>query len=53
MTTATFATPVTAADRVLAVEDLIITKTDLQGRLTYCNDTFLRFSALTERVSTS
>jgi len=48
MTTATFATPVTAADRVLADEDLIITKTDLQGRLTYCNDTFLRFSALTE-----
>lgn len=35
-------------DRVLADDDLIVTKTDLQGRLTYCNDTFLQFSAVTE-----
>ena len=49
MTTATLATTrTTVPDRVLAEEDLIITKTDLQGRLTYCNETFLRFSALTE-----
>lgn len=34
--------------RILGEDDLIVTKTDLKGRLTYCNDTFLQFSALEE-----
>lgn len=48
MTTTSVLPRTGAGERVLALDDLIITKTDLQGRLTYCNDTFLRFSALTE-----
>ena len=38
----------TGAERHLQEEELIVTKTDTQGRLTYANDVFLRFSALTE-----
>ena len=37
-----------AGERVLADHDLIVTKTDLRGHLTYVNDTFLRISAITE-----
>lgn len=35
-------------ERRLGTEDLIVTKTDLKGRLTYCNTTFLDISAITE-----
>jgi PAS domain S-box-containing protein len=38
----------TGVERHLQEEELIVTKTDLQGRLTYANDVFLRFSHLTE-----
>lgn len=41
-------TPTATTERWLDDEDLIVTKTDLKGHLTYCNETFLRFSALTE-----
>ena len=44
-------TPTTAptgAERHLHEEELIVTKTDLRGRITYANDVFLRFSALSE-----
>ncbi|MBO1753075.1 PAS domain-containing protein [Actinotalea sp. BY-33] len=38
----------TGVERRLGAEELIVTKTDLQGRITYANDTFLRISALVE-----
>lgn len=38
----------TGSERHLQEEELIVTKTDLRGRLTYTNDVFLHFSALTE-----
>lgn len=38
----------TAPERILADDELIVTKTDLKGRLTYTNDVFLRISALDE-----
>lgn len=38
----------TGTERHLHEEELIVTKTDLQGRLTYTNDVFLHFSALQE-----
>ncbi len=38
----------TGAERHLQEEELIVTKTDLRGHITYANDVFLRFSALTE-----
>ena len=38
----------TGAERRLGPEELIVTKTDLQGRITYANGVFLRISALTE-----
>ena len=44
----TTTTAPTGAERHLQEEELIVTKTDTQGRLTYANDVFLRFSALTE-----
>ncbi len=38
----------TAGERFLDDDDLIVTKTDLKGRLTYTNDVFLTISAVTE-----
>lgn len=38
----------TGAERHLQEEELIVTKTDLQGRITYANEVFLKFSHLTE-----
>ena len=35
-------------ERTFGQDELIVTKTDLQGRLTYCNDVFLRMSAYPE-----
>ena len=36
------------AERTFDADEIIVTKTDLQGRITYGNDVFLRMSALTE-----
>ena len=41
------ATP-SGVERRLGPEELIVTKTDLQGRITYANEVFLRISALEE-----
>jgi PAS domain S-box-containing protein len=38
----------TGAERTFEEDEIIITKTDLRGVLTYANDVFLRVSALTE-----
>lgn len=43
--------PAGATERRLGDDELIVTKTDLQGRLTYANDVFLRISALTEAAA--
>ena len=40
--------PQSTGERVLGEGDLIVTKTDLAGRLTYTNDVFLTISAVTE-----
>ncbi|TIC82782.1 PAS domain-containing protein [Nocardioides sp. GY 10127] len=45
MTTATL---LTGREARLASEELIVSKTDRQGRLTYVNDTFLKVSGYTE-----
>ena len=36
----------TQQERVMREDDFIISKTDLKGRLTYCNRIFIEFSAL-------
>ena len=38
----------TGVERTFAEDEIIVTKTDPQGRITYANDVFLRMSALTE-----
>lgn len=38
----------TGEERHLSPDELIVTKTDLKGRLTYTNDVFLRISAVAE-----
>lgn len=38
----------TGVERTLAHDDVIVTKTDLQGRITYANDVFCSISALPE-----
>lgn len=38
----------TGVERTFADDEIIVTKTDLRGILTYANDVFLRISALTE-----
>ncbi len=38
----------TGVERTFAADEIIVTKTDPQGRITYANDVFLRMSALTE-----
>ncbi|MFD2261990.1 PAS domain-containing protein [Lacibacterium aquatile] len=38
----------TGKERTFAPDDIIVTKTDLGGRITYANDVFLSISALTE-----
>jgi PAS domain S-box-containing protein len=47
MTSRTAVRP-TGVERVLADDELIVSKTDLKGRLTYTNDVFLRISAIEE-----
>jgi PAS domain S-box-containing protein len=45
----TFITPsLTGVERVLEDDDIIVSKTDPQGRIVYANDTFLRVSGYTE-----
>lgn len=43
------APPPTGVERVLADDRLIVSKTDLKGRITYANTEFLRISAATEQ----
>ena len=38
----------TGTERTFGEDEIIVTKTDLRGVLTYANDVFLRISALTE-----
>ncbi|MFN8168258.1 MAG: PAS domain-containing protein [Candidatus Nanopelagicales bacterium] len=38
----------TGVERSFAPDEIIVTKTDLQGRITYANEVFLRVSALAE-----
>ncbi len=47
MRTATAPTP-TGVERTFGREEIIVSKTDLKGRLTYANDVFLRVSAYAE-----
>jgi PAS domain S-box-containing protein len=39
----------TQQERVMREEDFIISKTDLKGRITYCNRIFIEFSGYTEQ----
>ncbi|MEP4165091.1 PAS domain-containing protein [Maricaulis sp.] len=39
----------TGAERFFGEDEIIVSKTDLKGRLTYCNDVFLRISGYTEK----
>ena len=42
------ATAPSGVERTFAPDEIIVTKTDLQGRITYANDVFLRVSAFEE-----
>ena len=39
----------TGVERFFDDDELIVSKTDLKGRLTYCNDVFLRIAGYTEK----
>lgn len=39
----------TSNEKVMREEDFIVSKTDLKGRITYGNETFIEFSGYTER----
>ena len=41
-------TPLTGVERTFADEEIIVTKTDTKGRITYANDVFLRLAGYTE-----
>lgn len=41
----------TGVERTLGHDEIIVTKTDLRGRITYANDVFLRISALEEHAT--
>lgn len=41
--------PLTGVERFFDENELIVSKTDLKGRLTYCNDVFLRIAGYTEK----
>jgi len=43
--------PLTGVERTFGDDEVIVTKTDTGGRITYANRTFLRIAALTERQS--
>jgi PAS domain S-box-containing protein len=40
---------VTGVERILLADEIIVSKTDLKGRITYANDVFYRLSGLTPR----
>jgi PAS domain S-box-containing protein len=39
----------TGVERVVRDDEIIVSKTDTTGRITYCNDTFMRLAGYTER----
>jgi PAS domain-containing protein len=41
--------PLAGAERVMGADDLIVSKTNLKGHLTYANDVFLNIADFTER----
>lgn len=40
---------VTGVERYFGEDEIIVSKTDLKGRITYCNDVFLRVAGYTEK----
>ncbi len=38
----------TSSEKKLQLEDLIVSKTDIKGRITYCNDSFMEFAGYNE-----
>lgn len=40
---------VTGVERFFEEDEIIVSKTDLKGRITYCNDVFLRIAGYTEK----
>jgi len=40
--------PLTGIERFFGEEEIIVSKTDLSGRITYCNDVFIRVSGYSE-----
>ena len=44
-----FAVQPTGVERTFGEEEIIVSKTDLKGRITYANDVFLRIAGFTER----
>lgn len=42
-------TLLTGVERYFDEDEIIVSKTDLKGRLTYCNDVFLRIAGYTEK----
>lgn len=42
-------TTLTGVEQYFEQDELIVSKTDLKGRLTYCNDVFLRIAGYTEK----
>lgn len=45
---APFTTPLTGVERTFGDDEIIVTKTDTKGRITYANEVFLRIAGLTE-----
>ena len=44
-------TTLTGVERFFEDDELIVTKTDLKGRITYCNDVFIRLAGFSEKES--
>lgn len=40
----------TTHERIMRADDFIVSKTDLKGRITYCNRIFIEFSGYTEQA---
>ncbi|HAN96261.1 MAG TPA: chemotaxis protein, partial [Planctomycetaceae bacterium] len=41
-------TPLTGVERTFDVDEIIVSKTDLKGRITYANQIFLKIAGYTE-----
>ena len=39
----------TNREKIMNKNDFIVSKTDLQGKITYCNEIFMKFAALSEK----